>query len=322
MDRIDVKASFACNNSCMFCVQAHNKGAGKDKTTEQIIGILSESASRFEAVVFTGGEVSIRDDIFDIVGAARDIGYKRIHIQSNGKRFYYKDFCRKIVEAGANEFGLALHGHIPELHDYLTRSPGSFAATLRGIRNLADLGQSVMSNTVITKSNYRHLPEIARTLVSAGVFQYQFAFVHVVGNAKTYALSVVPRKTLVAPYAHRGLEAGLSKGVNVMTEAIPYCFMRGYERYVAEKVIPETKVFDADQVIESFTDLRRNQGKIKGPPCGECVMCGECEGPWREYPDMFGWDEFKPVNWRTAPDKYTIAFLDKPAAAFNTKKRK
>ncbi|MFA6449200.1 MAG: radical SAM protein [bacterium] len=320
MDRIDIKTGFACNNSCRFCVQAHNKGAGKDKSKEQIIEILCESAKRFESVVFTGGEVSIRDDIFDIVRAARELGYKRIHIQSNGQRFYYKDFCRKMIESGANEFGLALHGNIPELHDYLTCSPGSFRATLLGIRNLAELGQAVMTNTVITKSNYRHLPEIAQLLVSVGVFQYQFAFVHVAGNAKTYALSVVPRKTLVAPYAQRGLEVGIAKGVNVMTEAIPYCFMRGYEQYIAEKIIPETKIYDADIVIESFTEIRRNEGKIKGPPCRDCGMSGECEGPWREYPEMFGWDEFKPVKWRPADEKTIISFSETRNAVLPAKR--
>ncbi|HOO57016.1 MAG TPA: radical SAM protein [bacterium] len=311
MDRIDVKTGYLCNNSCLFCVQAHNKGKGREKSTEQIIGILEESREKYEAVVLTGGEVSIRNDIFDIVAVARDLGYKKIHIQSNGRRFYYKDFCRKMIEAGANEFGLALHGHIPELHDYLTRAPGSFLATLRGIRNLVELGQSVMTNTVITKSNYCHLPDIARVLVSAGVFQYQFAFVHIVGNARTFALSVVPRKTLVAPYAKRGLDVGRAKGVKVMTEAIPYCFMKGYEQYIAETIIPETKIFDAENVIESFTENRRNQGKLKGPPCKECDMCKICEGPWREYPEMFGWDEFEPLRWHSMPGIPEVAFEKK-----------
>lgn len=315
MDRIDVKTSFLCNNSCLFCVQAHNKGAGKDKSTGQIISILEESRKNYDSVVFTGGEVTIRDDALEIVGAARDLGYRKIHIQSNGKRFYYKDFCRKMVEAGATEFGLALHGHIPELHDYLTRSPGSFLATLRGISNLAGMGQQVLTNTVITKSNYRHLPEIARVLTRAGVAQYQFAFVHVVGNARTYSASVVPRVSLAAPYARRGLDVGLAAGVVVMTEAVPYCFMRGYERHVAERIIPETKIFDADNVIESFTEVRRNQGKIKGPRCGACAMFDECEGPWREYPEMFGWDEFEPVKKRYAADGMEITFADNKAPA-------
>lgn len=307
MDRIDVKVGYLCNNSCVFCVQAHNKGKGREKTTRQLLDILEESRENYEAVVFTGGEVSIRDDIFEIVAHAKELGYKRIHIQSNGRRFTYKDFCKKLIDAGANEFGLALHGHIPELHDYLTKAPGSFVATLKGIRNLASMEQTVITNTVITKSNYRHLPETAAVLVAAGVFQYQFAFVHVVGNAKKYAPSVVPRKSLVMPYVHKGLDVGITRGVNVMTEAIPLCFMGGYEQYIAERVIPETKIFDADFVIDSFTEIRRNQGKTKGPQCKDCLCCDSCEGPWREYPEMFGWHEFNPILRHGASARARVA---------------
>lgn len=295
MDRIDVKVGFRCNNSCLFCVQAHKKGTNKEKTTQQIIEILQEARSAYEAVVFTGGEVTIRDDMMDIVAAAKRLGFKKIHIQSNGRRFYYKDFCREAIQAGANEFGLALHGHRPELHDYLTRARGSFKETVKSIHNLAELGQPVLTNTVITKSNYRHLPDIARVLISAGVVQYQLAFVHVLGNAERYALSVVPRKTLVKPWALAALDVGIANNIRVMTEAIPFCFLQGYESYAAENIIPETKIYDADLVIDSFTESRILFGKEKGPPCETCAACAYCEGPWKEYPALFGWQEFKPL---------------------------
>ena len=83
-----------------------------------------------------------------------------------------------------------------------------------------------------------------------------------------------------------------------MTEAIPYCFMQGYEDCVAEEVIPKTRIFDAEQVIEDFGDYRKTQGKAKAPRCRKCFFFRKCEGPWKEYPELFGWDEFIP---RKAP---------------------
>ena len=80
-----------------------------------------------------------------------------------------------------------------------------------------------------------------------------------------------------------------------MTEAIPYCFMIGYEKYVAERFIPETKVFDADFIVEKYSRYRKENGKAKGNKCKECRWDKLCEGPWKEYPQFFGWDEFKPV---------------------------
>ena len=217
-------------------------------------------------------------------------------MQSNGRMFAYKDFCKSLLDAGANEFALAIHGHIPVLHDFLTQSKGSFYQTLKGIKNLLALKQLVITNTVITKPNYRHLPNIARLLLDCGVRDIQFAFVHVLGNASKYASSIVARKSMIAPFVHRGLTLGLEKGANMMTEAIPYCFLTGFESCVAEERIPETKVFDLNFTIQNFSFVRRNEGKAKGLCCKKCIYQKKCEGPWREYPQLFGWSEFRPVH--------------------------
>ncbi len=297
MERIDVKTGFLCNNNCLFCVQAHKKKFG-NKTFDQLAGYLEASFPVHNQVVFTGGEPTIRQDIVELVRKAKQLGYSTIQIQSNGRMFAYKDFCRKIIKAGATEFALAIHGHIPELHDYLTGSAGSFKETLGGIKNLVALGQLVMTNTVVTKPNYRHLPDIARLLLDSGIRKMQFAFVHILGNAYVNRESIVPRKSLVEPFVKKAIEIGANRGADVTTEAIPYCFMRGCERFIVEKRIPHTKVFDLDYVIEDFTHVRQTEGKLKNVGCRPCRFFKKCEGPWREYPDLFGWEEFKAVSLR------------------------
>lgn len=249
-----------------------------------------------QEIVLTGGEPTIRPDILELVRYAKKTGFKTIQIQSNGRLFAYKSFCKDIIEAGATEFSPALHGHIAALHDYLTGAEGSFNQVVSGIKNLKSLGQLVITNTVITKSNYRHLPQIAELLVSLGVDQYQFAFVHALGSAGENLSSVVPRMELIEPYVKKGLDVGIKAGKRVMTEAIPYCFMRGYEDFVAEKIIPDSKIYDYNKVISDFTSSRRNEGKSKGPQCRSCGKNEICEGPWKEYPAKFGWEEFRPFK--------------------------
>jgi MoaA/NifB/PqqE/SkfB family radical SAM enzyme len=294
--RVDIKTGFDCNNKCIFCVQGKKRYQYQNRTTDQVKELLKEARKDSDSIVFTGGEITIREDILELIAYAKSVDYKIIQLQSNGRMFANRTFCEECIEAGATEFSPALHGHIPELHDYLTRSPGSFKQTVRGLINLMELGQYVLTNTVITRSNYRHLPEIAKLLVRYSVSQFQFAFVHAVGAAGENFKSVVPRKSLIEPYVKRGLDIGIMADRSVMTEAIPYCFMRGYEEYVAERIIPRTKIFDAHGTIDDYTDYRLNEGKLKGPPCEKCLKNDECEGPWREYPEAFGWDEFKPVK--------------------------
>ncbi|MBL7130728.1 MAG: radical SAM protein [Candidatus Omnitrophica bacterium] len=295
MKRVDIKIGFNCNNHCRFCVQGNKRTLYSSKTTEEIKKILQETRRDWDSVVFTGGEPSIREDIIDLVSYAKRLKFETIQIQTNGRMFCYKQFCNEIISAGANEFSPAVHGHTAELHDYLTCSEGSFQQTLSGIKNLKEYGQRIITNTVVTKSNYRHLPQIAQLLLDLGVNQFQFAFVHALGSAKENFASVVPRMSLVEPYAKEGLDIGIKAGISVMTEAIPYCFMRGFEKYIAENIIPSTKIYDANSIIDDFTETRQKESKAKGPLCKTCRYYNVCEGPWKEYPEKFGWKEFCPV---------------------------
>jgi MoaA/NifB/PqqE/SkfB family radical SAM enzyme len=277
-------------------VQGKKREEIRDKTLQEIKREMRQAIGDCQSIVLTGGEPTIRPDFLEIVKYAKKLGFGTIQIQTNGRMFAYREFCEKTIKAGANEFSPALHGHIAELHDYLTAARGSFEQTTKGIQNLKKLGQKVVTNTVVTKSNYRHLPEIAKLLNDLGADQYQFAFVHPAGSAFSNFESIVPRMTLIEPYIKKGLDIGIESKKTVMTEAIPYCFMKGYEDYVAEKIIPETKIFDYQKIVEDFTKTRRAEGKAKGPNCQICFYGEICEGPWREYPEKLGWDEFIPIK--------------------------
>jgi len=298
MRRVDLKVGFQCNNACRFCVQGDKRKKCPNKSTKEIKKILKEESLDHQGVVFTGGEPTIRKDLVDWVRYAKKTGYKTIQIQSNGRLFSYKNFCEELIDAGANEFSPALHGSKAEIHDWLTRVPGSFEQTTEGIRNLKSLNQYVLTNSVITKKNYKDLPQLARLLIDLKVNQFQFAFIHInqiIINNKKLVNQIIPRHSKVEPYVKKGLQIGIDAGVKVMTEAIPYCFMEGYEKYVAETQIPDTSVFDNDIELDDYTFYRKNKGKSKGPNCKKCKYNKICEGPWKEYPEIFGWEEFRPV---------------------------
>lgn len=295
-ERIDLKVGFACNNHCQFCVQGDKRSRFAPKPREELEAVLRRERERVRAVVFTGGEPTVRPDLPDLVALARDLGYATIQIQTNGRMFAHRRYAERLVAAGANEFSPALHGHLAALHDHLTSAPGSFAQTVAGIRNLKSLGQYVLTNTVVTRSNYRHLPDVARLLVSLGVDQFQLAFVHPVGTAAAEFARVVPRMELAAPYLAEALEVGLAAGRPVWTEAVPACVLPGHEACVVESHIPRTAIYDAEGTIPDYTRYRRDEGKLKGPDCPGCLHFDSCEGPWREYPERFGWEEFRPAR--------------------------
>lgn len=266
-----------------------------DKSTEEIKRILRAVKDKYEEVVFTGGEPTLRPDITELVSFARNLGYT-IQIQTNGRMFTYRDFCIKMISAGADVFAVSIHGHNAKLHDYLTSSEGSFEQSISGIKNLLSFGKLVVTNTVINKLNYRFLPDIANFLIKLGIPQYQFAFPHILGTAFNNRDWIIPRKKEVIPYVKKGLKIGIKQRRTPKTEAIPYCFLDGYEDCAAEKHMIDTKCFDGQLIIEDFDRWRKEEGKLKGPRCKECNYFQWCEGPWREYPFFYGWSEFIPVK--------------------------
>lgn len=294
--RADIKTGYVCNNNCLFCVQAHRKSLGNRSICDILKDLSAAKDAGCRDIVFTGGEVTIRSDIFELVSHARKLGFETIQIQSNSRMMSSMSFCRKLIDAGANEFGPALHGHIPELHDYLTRAPGSFRQTLKAISNLKRLSQRIITNTVVVKPNYRHLPDIALLLSKMRVEQFQFAFMHAVGNALTNYGQMMPYVSLAAPYIKKGLQIGIDSGIKVMAEAMTPCTIRGYEKYCSEHYIPMTEIRDGRNYDPDFTVTRKQQGKAKFEQCRRCIYDASCEGPWREYPERRGSEEFQPIE--------------------------
>lgn len=296
MKRLDLKVGFSCNNNCRFCVQAHKKHLG-DRTTEELKTEMDKGRETgCEGIVFTGGEPTIRKDILKLVKYAKDAGFTTIQLQSNGRMFSYMDFVKKAVEAGVNEFSPALHGHTPEIHDYLTRSSGAFDQVMRGIKNLKSMNQYILTNSVINKINYKNLPELTELLVSLKVNQFQLAFIHAIGNAWENFDLMVPKKSGVKPFVHKALDIGIKAGVDMMVEAYPFCFMKGYEKYCAERFMPSTEIRYPDLFVEDFEKDRKSGGKKKFPQCKKCRFDQICEGPWKEYAEKFGVAEFIPVK--------------------------
>jgi cyclic pyranopterin phosphate synthase len=307
--RADLKTGYDCNSNCVFCVIGDKLFTG-NRSTEECIEELRESRKTCDDVVFTGAEATIRKDFFHLVKVARTLGYQNIQIQTNGRMFAYREFCERAIAAGANEFGPSIHGHTARLHDGLTRSKGSFDQITAAIRNLKALGQRVVSNTVITRQNAKHLPAMARMLVDLGVDQFQLAFPHPTGHAETYFRGVVPDMAAVAPYVHEALQIGIDSGTDCMAEAIPYCHMQGYEPYVAELHIPPTEIVYDGFVVPDYKRDRIERGKTRFPQCASCRWEPICEGPWREYPAIRGDDEFQPVAGPRVIDE-AIVFDDR-----------
>jgi MoaA/NifB/PqqE/SkfB family radical SAM enzyme len=294
-DRADVKVGFACNNRCVFCAQGQRRAACPALGLAELEARLVVARQSAQGLVLTGGEPTVHRHLVALVRVAKRLGFSPIQLQTNGRMLSYPGVVDVLMRAGVDEFSPSLHGSTAALHDALTCAAGSFAETTEGIRNVVAAGARLLTNSVVVKQNLDDLLSLVSLLASLGVRDMQLALVHPVGSAAERFDEVVPQLADVVEPLARAWQAARSLGVHLRTEAVPLCFLPGTEAMAAEASIPSTTVFDYDGTSLDYSEWRAAEGKVHGPPCERCTARPRCEGPWREYPEHFGWAGFHPL---------------------------
>jgi len=119
----------------------------------------------FENLILSGAEVTIFEDLEKYIGFASSLGcFRKIQIQTNGRRLRDKGYLRRIIDLGVNEFFVSIYGS-EDIHDALTRVRGSYRETMEGIRNLNSFDVNVVSNTVLSSVNYHDIPSLMKSLM-------------------------------------------------------------------------------------------------------------------------------------------------------------
>lgn len=184
---------FACNNHCVFCSQGA-LGRISPGSDRQRIGDFSNN----EDVAFVGGEPTLSESLLDAVSAARKAGAGWILVQTNARRLCYPDYARALRDAGVDALDVSLQGSTPAMHDYHTQVPGSMIQTVAGLRRAKENGLRLGVSTVVTRSNFRHLAEIARLARRLGAEAFQLAAAAPYGRAAQARDRVLPAPELVA----------------------------------------------------------------------------------------------------------------------------
>ncbi len=301
--KADIKLGYTCNNHCVHCVIADQRDRAKvmrgsvDRSSGEFLREIEAAREQgLSDVVFTGGEPTIRRDLPTLMKRARQLGF-RLHVQTNGRMFSYRPFAERLAPFGAT-YVIAVHGPDAETHDRVTESKNSFDQTIDGIRNLTELGQGVVGKMVLSKLNFATLSETVGLLVSLGVPLANVAFPHALGYARQRFDEVIPRYRDVAPHVHQAIERH-GEEIELYFEAMPLCLMVGYEKHVSEYACATLKRPAVHKQLDMDTSRdwqqARREQKAKFPSCRECRYDQACEGPWREYPERFGSEEFVPV---------------------------
>jgi radical SAM protein with 4Fe4S-binding SPASM domain len=122
-------------------------------TTAEIIDVLEQLA---DAGVFflslSGGEVLMRRDFFEIVERARQLLFN-VKVKTNGVMIREKEAAR-MRQLGVEQIQISVYSHRPEVHDAITKLPGSLRRTVEAIRFLKSQGLKVTIANVLMKGNF------------------------------------------------------------------------------------------------------------------------------------------------------------------------
>ena len=148
--QVHLDLTYRCNERCEHCYLDHDDLG--ELSFEEICGLFRQFA---EAGVFfltlSGGEPLLRRDFFDIVEHARALRFN-VKLKTNAVLIREPE-ARRLRALGVEQVNVSVYSHRAEVHDAVTRLPGSLGRTLRGIRALRATGMKVTVANVMMRSN-------------------------------------------------------------------------------------------------------------------------------------------------------------------------
>jgi His-Xaa-Ser system radical SAM maturase HxsC len=153
-----------CDNYCLMCSQPpkEREDAWLFQRAKSVVSLLPLSA---RTLGLTGGEPTLNAEaLIDLLEHCRDTApWVSLHLLSNGRRFADPDFTRRYAQVGLDDIMVGIPVYAPEagLHDYIVQAEGAFEETVRGILNLASLGQNVEIRVVVQRHTVPILADLA-----------------------------------------------------------------------------------------------------------------------------------------------------------------
>jgi len=242
-----------CNLNCLHCHQDSSPTCSSSElTTSQAFKVIDNMSDAGVVILtFSGGEPLLRRDLYDAIERANDHGML-CTIASNGTLITPK-VAEKLAKAGVKRVEIGLDGATAETHDFLRNKPGSFDATIEGIRNCDAVGFDELAVTMTLHS--KNINELERTMELAeklGATRFYLNRLIPAGRGiEAYYLDVTALEKI------RALETLYSKFYKSVTEGFGMqCYARGmtyYARLGYER--SNGKVFTVSEALSGYEKM-------------------------------------------------------------------
>jgi len=161
-----------CNLKCPVCF-ANAATAGyvyqpsKEEVREMMENLRSNDPVPATALQFSGGEPTIREDLFELIRMAKELGFRHVEVNTNGLRLAQSvDYCRGLKEAGMSTVYLQFDGLSPKVYQF-TRGCDLLEIKMKAIENCrkAGINSMVLVVTLVKGVNDHQIGDIIRFAV-------------------------------------------------------------------------------------------------------------------------------------------------------------
>jgi uncharacterized radical SAM superfamily Fe-S cluster-containing enzyme len=156
-----------CNLKCPVCfANASAAGYVYEPTKEDVTGMLENLRANdpvpATALQFSGGEPTIRNDLFDMVRKAKEVGFRHVEVNTNGVRISQDvEYAKQLKAAGVSTVYLQFDGLTPDVYKFI-RGIDLLETKMKAIQNLREAGihSIVLVVTLIKGVNDSQLGDI------------------------------------------------------------------------------------------------------------------------------------------------------------------
>jgi len=163
---VQLDLTYRCNERCVHCYLDHEDHG--EMTTSEIKDLLDQLA---EAGVFfltlSGGEILMRRDFFEIVEYARMRAFC-VKLKTNAVLIREKE-AKRLRDLDVESIQISIYSHRPEVHDAITKMPGSLRRSINAIRFLRSKGLHVTIANVLMLQNLQDYPGVRALGAELGV---------------------------------------------------------------------------------------------------------------------------------------------------------
>ncbi len=158
-----------CNLRCPVCFATAGTAGyvyepSKEEIRSMFVNLRSNRPVPADALQFSGGEPTIREDLPELVKMAKELGFKHVEVNTNGLRLAASvDYCRTLKEAGVSTIYLQFDGVTPEVYMF-TRGVDLVSIKNKVIQNCREAGlhSIVLVCTLVKGVNDQQLGDIIR----------------------------------------------------------------------------------------------------------------------------------------------------------------